>query len=80
MPHKDGPLYFPRVVILSLSGTTMLEFRRDLKSSPELALLAQPRSLLVFQGQLYTSYFHGIEERITDTVRYARRLNLNTLD
>jgi len=46
----------------------MLEFRKNLSSQPSISVLAQPRSILVFQDELYTSYFHGIEERLIDKV------------
>jgi len=68
MPHTDGPLYFPRVAIISMSGHTVFEFRPRLNEPPSLSLLVEPRSLLIFDGDAYTTYFHGISERIEDVL------------
>jgi alkylated DNA repair protein alkB family protein 6 len=68
MSHKDGPLYYPKVAILSLSGPAMIDFRPDLRAPPSMSLLLQPRSLFIFTDEAYKSYFHGIEEREQDTV------------
>lgn len=73
MPHKDGPLYFERVAILSLGGTAALDFWPELqavnsKTPPVISVLTQPQSLLVFDQNAYTDVFHGIAEREHDTV------------
>ena len=73
MPHKDGPLYHPRVAILSLGSHTVMEFYRHLNDSqhdpdngrphqPALSLFLPPRSLFVFTDALYADYFHCIRE------------------
>lgn len=62
MPHKDGPLYVPRVAILSLGGNCQLEFRKQISEQPSFSLYLRRRSLLIFTEQLYTEYFHGISE------------------
>jgi hypothetical protein len=59
--HKDGPLYFPRVAILSLSGPAVIEFRKELSLPPSLSLYLHPRSLLIFQDEAYTEY---LSERV----------------
>jgi len=68
LPHKDGPLYYPRVAILSLLGTVKLDFRKSPKAEPEMSLILKPRSLLVFDEDAYTSYFHGIDEVVLDEI------------
>jgi len=74
MPHRDGPLYHPRVAILSLRSHTVMRFYRDLRDSmpgaeqhkPALSVYIPPRSLFLFTQQLYETYFHAIEERAED--------------
>jgi len=78
MAHKDGPIYFPRVAIVSLHGSTMFEFRRELKSEPLLELLVEPRSLLIFQDAAYHELYHAIPPRFTDTIT-ARTVNAPSL-
>jgi len=68
MPHKDGPLYFPKVAILSICGPAMIDFRTALKESPLMSVYLQPRSLLIFTDEAYTTHFHGIEETESDTI------------
>jgi len=68
MPHKDGPLYYPKVAILSLCAPAIIGFRENLKSPPQTSVLLQPQSLLIFSESAYTTYFHGIEEVEYDTI------------
>lgn len=68
MSHKDGPLYFPRVAILSLSGPAVIEFRKEISQPPSMSLYLHPRSLLIFQDDAYTEYFHGIQEVERDEI------------
>jgi len=68
MPHKDGPLYYPRVAILSLSGPAKIEFRENLKEDSKMSLILQPRSLMIFTDEAYTNHFHGIGECQQDVV------------
>eukprot|EP00883_Tetradesmus_obliquus_P004074 jgi/Sobl393_1/14393/SZX67206.1 len=68
MPHQDGPLYHPVVLILSLGSPAVLRFWRKQdeggtgNAPPVASLLATPRSLLVFCDEAYHSCLHGIEE------------------
>lgn len=65
--HKDGPIYFPRVIILSLGGSTTMTFRDRLRDPTEhSSLLLMPRSLLVFTKDAYDKYFHEIPVQIID--------------
>lgn len=68
LPHKDGPLYFPRVAIVSLESDTLFDFWNPSIDTPEnnlpLFSLIVPRlSLLVFQDLCYTQLLHGIASR-----------------
>ena len=73
MPHQDGPLYHPTVAILSLGSHTVFNFwpsaaaAADPAARPARSLLLEPRSLLVFRGDAYNEYLHGIAERHFDT-------------
>lgn len=68
--HKDGPIYFPRVIILSLGGSTSMTFRDRLREpTHQSSLLLMPRSLLVFTKDAYDKYFHEIPVQIIDKVQ-----------
>lgn len=66
--HKDGPLYFPRVAIITLNGSSLINFKRELKQSHEFSLFLKPKSLLIFDERCYNEYYHGIEENLYDTL------------
>ncbi|GAM20399.1 hypothetical protein SAMD00019534_035740 [Acytostelium subglobosum LB1] len=68
MPHKDGPLFYNCVTILSLGSTCLIDFYKQLNEDPVQSLLLQPRSLLIFTGEAYKTYFHGIKESFTDVI------------
>ncbi|KAG2388354.1 hypothetical protein C9374_000518 [Naegleria lovaniensis] len=82
--HKDGPVYFPMVFIISLESTVMLNFKlceRDedyVDQCPyvkQFSVIAEPRSLLIFTDDIYHYYMHGIDEcdsyEITDDMLIA---------
>ncbi|KAG8468413.1 hypothetical protein KFE25_013496 [Diacronema lutheri] len=82
MPHQDGPLYEPLVAIVSLGGPAMLDFWESVAHSvrgraehggalPAASYLCEPRSLLVFHGDAYARFFHGIAERTADPMHGA---------
>ena len=77
MPHKDGPLYYPNVVILSLLGPCRFDFfrnsvpRRD--DEPHDSLLVSPRSLLRFRDSKYKDCWHGIKASVSDTIKSHTR-------
>lgn len=85
MPHQDGPLYHPVVLILSLGSPAVLRFWRKQdeggtgNAPPVASLLATPRSLLVFCDEAYHSCLHGIEE-VTEEVLDASVVNLEALE
>lgn len=77
--HKDGPVYFPRVAIITLNGSgklvifgltlaAILSFKKEVYQPPFLEVLTQPCSLTVFEDDLYTAYFHGILPGIWEEV------------
>eukprot|EP00299_Pterocystis_sp_00344_P019817 c979_g1_i1.p1 GENE.c979_g1_i1~~c979_g1_i1.p1 ORF type:complete len:326 (+),score=57.95 c979_g1_i1:55-978(+) len=70
MPHKDGPLYAPRVAIISLQATACLEFWESVElsrtSASKACIFCEPRSLLIFEGTAYLDHVHGICEREFD--------------
>lgn len=69
LPHQDGPLYHPKVAILSLNEHCIFTFYRYIPAdsdesrdqAPVCALLLRPNSLLVFSGDAYFTHLHGIE-------------------
>lgn len=67
--HKDGPVYFPRVIILSIGGSTCMTFRDRLRD-PSLfqSLIIKPRSLLIFTKDAYDKVFHEIPMQLQDKV------------
>ena len=88
LAHTDGPLYFPHVAIVSLCSPCKFTFRKliSLESSPEQRIAAETplftldlaeNSLLVFNGDAYTSMRHAVEavssERISITLRHVRK-------
>jgi hypothetical protein len=66
--HNDGPLFAPRVAIVSLGDPALLRFVPTAAAGPAAAaaalgehtLLQRPRSLLVFAGAAYTDFRHGV--------------------
>ena len=70
MPHKDGPLYFPVVTILSLGSDCVMTFTKDDKSE-SLKVLIPARSLFQFSGELYERFLHEIDFSTTDVIDYS---------
>ena len=68
--HTDGPRYHDRVAILSLGAACLFSFRPNLKAEEigikpagdVFSILLHPGSLLVFDGELYSSFQHGIDK------------------
>jgi len=75
MPHTDGPLYHPYVVILSLGSHAAFEFFKDYaafkEECPLAKVLVEPRSLLIFKDDAYSKYLHAILEKGTDYVEMS---------
>eukprot|EP01130_Rhizamoeba_saxonica_P013362 TRINITY_DN569_c0_g2_i1.p1 TRINITY_DN569_c0_g2~~TRINITY_DN569_c0_g2_i1.p1 ORF type:complete len:100 (+),score=9.72 TRINITY_DN569_c0_g2_i1:365-664(+) len=68
MHHKDGPAYHPRVAIITLQGPAMMNLKSQLAGEPIQEILMMPRSLMIFEEDVYTKYYHGIEETDHDIV------------
>ena len=72
MPHTDGPLYYPYVIILSLGSHCCFNFYKDFAQykleEPFTKMLIEPRSVLIFTGECYEKYLHCIEDRKSDYI------------
>jgi len=84
MPHKDGPLYLPRVAIVSTGGTVVMQLtppKIDVLDDAEpqsqcnpLQIILKPGSLLVFEHDVYEQWMHGISET-TESVIEENTIN-----
>ena len=69
MLHRDGPLYSPRVGIVSLGDTVVMNLEPPQSSmQPTLQIVLRPGSLLVFEHDVYESFLHGIAETDHDVI------------
>lgn len=75
MPHKDGPAYFGRVVIISLISTLCINFydkpplkNNNIESPAIYQIILEPQSCLIFDNDLYKSLFHTIHECQYDVI------------
>ncbi|KAL7066697.1 hypothetical protein ACR3K2_28510 [Cryptosporidium serpentis] len=84
LPHKDGPLYYPKVAILSLGSDVVFDFWEPLTTSKLSIMNNKPmelssknclfsvfiprRSLLVFTDKCYTDLLHGIQDSCEDVL------------
>lgn len=66
--HCDGPLYKPIAVVLSLMTSSLIEFRREKKDETVYSVFLKPRSLLIFRGEKYSSWVHGIIDQKEDLI------------
>lgn len=75
--HTDGPRYANCAAILSLGAPIALSFRKrheagdiTYENSKEdiFQVLLEPRSVLMFRGDLYDNHMHGIEARFSDAI------------
>jgi len=74
--HTDGPRYRPRVAILSLSSSCIMTFKPYLKPNEVgekdckdlFSVVLNPRSLLIFENEVYESLMHGIYPTKFDVV------------
>ena len=82
-PHKDGPLYLNAALVLSLKTTSLIDFyiEKPLNEQQEESVVAsvflEPRSLLVFCGDAYTDYYHGVRDVREDVIDGYKCLNLD---
>lgn len=62
MRHTDGQAYYPLVSTLSLNtGNVFCFWKEHSDTTPIARLYLEPRSLVVFTGDLYQNYLHSIE-------------------
>ncbi|KAH8585010.1 alpha-ketoglutarate-dependent dioxygenase alkB 6 [Cryptosporidium sp. chipmunk genotype I] len=81
LPHKDGPLYYPKVAIISLESDTLFDFwspSLDIQENkfPLFSLIVPKLSLLVFQDLCYTQLLHGISSRYQDDLENHNVINI----
>jgi len=97
-PHCDGPVYYPKVAILSLGSPCVISFytrtgtedcmkwdpANDVPggfaegSAPQVSVLLEPRSLLVFSHDAFWHHRHGIDAVSNDKVT-SKVCNLEAL-
>jgi len=53
---------------LTLNGSAVLSFKRELPSQPFAQVFVEPQSLLLFTEDLYWNAYHGIEKRWKDEI------------
>jgi hypothetical protein len=63
-----GPLFQPRVAILSLGGDAILRFSRAGADAPCASAVMRSGSLLVFEAEAYTQLWHRIDNAMYDVV------------
>ena len=69
MPHFDGPMYRSKVVVLSLGGPAIINFRTDYGSEDQVAsILLEDQSVHIFEGDAYEKYLHGIKDLSIDSI------------
>ena len=83
--HVDGPSYYPKVAILSMLSHCLMTFRPNLTSAKIgeasqdeiFSVYLEPRSLLVFDQEIYTHLQHGIHADTEECVLNSRIPCLN---
>ena len=82
MPHTDGPLYYPFVVILSLESSCIFSFFKGYSDFKEgtasCSLFVEPRSLLIFSEDAYHSFLHSIGDNKTDSIALLYQVDKKT--
>ena len=68
--HRDGPLYAPRVAIVSLGSACSFDFvTNDVARDVRASLLLPPRGVLIFSEEAYESLLHTVPALTTDADR-----------
>lgn len=67
LPHLDGPMYDPHVLVYSI-GTAVIEFISKDDHQNKHKLLLEDRSLHLFEEKAYTEYLHGIHDYGVDCI------------
>lgn len=72
MPHTDGPAYFPRTTTLSLGSAAIMRLAKRGEPGTPFApcseIVLQPRSIVVFGDEAYSSHLHAISEDVEEVV------------
>ena len=92
LPHTDGPAYHDRTATISIGGGDVLlrftprkQIKRTITTTPTTSAtntevwLQGSGSLVVFEGDAYTNYCHGINDRVVDGLEYAGEHCINVL-
>lgn len=73
-PHEDGPAYRPRAAVVSLQASIVMDFYCKKggpvgeRRVPDASLLLRQRSLVVIEGDVYSTFYHAIAQREIDVV------------
>merc|ERR1712071_87190 len=78
MAHKDGPLYNPVILTLSLGSPTLEYFTHDTDVSDVKTVLLEPNSLIVIYNDMYTEYLHSIDEETIQNLAGKPVLNVDS--
>lgn len=85
LAHTDGPLYAPRVAVLSLGADATMDFGRHVDDAEsggrrvltrDLSVTLPANSLCVFEERLYTEFLHSIRETPPPSEHTAKRISL----
>ncbi len=83
MPHTDGPLYYPRVCVLSLGSGCILKFFTNYQEykngNQACALYCEQGSLYIFTETAYNDYLHAIDDTAADEVLVALKTESDTV-
>ena len=76
--HRDGPLYLPRVAIISLGSHCTFQFLTDdFERRPQTSLLLPRRGLLVFEADAYKRLLHTVPAlHVDEPTASTHRLDL----
>jgi alkylated DNA repair protein alkB family protein 6 len=71
--HKDGALYHPVALVLSLVSPAVIEFipqkpERGIDFASQCQVLLEKNSLLIFTDEAYTNLYHGIRDQQQDEI------------
>jgi alkylated DNA repair protein alkB family protein 6 len=75
MPHEDGPVFHSIICTINLNSHTILNLWPKLADGSEMvtgsgkvALLLEPKSLVIIKDGAYTNYLHGIDQVTSDVL------------
>lgn len=62
MAHKDGPLYTPVIMTVSLLSDSVIWLHKDSDPDRRFPVFLEKNSLVVFSDSFYTDYLHEIKD------------------